>query len=213
MSIARQGWGFIACGMVAVLAGVLLAGAGGWRAPGLLLAGLGLVFSSFCAYFFRDPDRDCPADPSKIYSPGDGVVLSVTQEGPGDVTTVRVFLSIFDVHVQRAPCSGVVEKVHSQPGSFAAAMRDEAKVNERCVMTLRPDGRQEPLVAEQIAGLVARRIECWPKPGERLGAGARYGIIYFGSQVAVHLPASARASVKPGERVWAGLTPIGEWTR
>lgn len=209
MKIARQGWRFIAGGLAAAALG---AGLARWcMASGISLAGLGLAFAAFCAYFFRDPERALPTDQKKIYSPGDGVVMSVAREGPGDVVTLRIFLSIFDVHLQRAPCSGAVDKVHYQKGSFRAAMKAEAKANERCVLTLMPDGRSEPLVVEQIAGLIARRIECWPKAGERVKVGERYGIIYFGSQAAVHFPASARCTVVPGARVAGGLTEIGEW--
>ena len=82
--------------------------------------------------------------------------------------------------------------------------------NHRSVVTLRPEGR-EPLVVEQIAGLIARRIETWPKPGDALKAGERYGLIHFGSQAAVHFPNSAECTVKPGERLAAGLSPIGRW--
>src|SRR6185369_8598345 len=103
-------------------------------------------------------------------------------------------------------------KVTRVPGSFAAAMKDEAKGNERVVMTVKPEGREDRLVVEQIAGLIARRIECWPAVGAALQSGERYGIIYFGSQAAVHFPASARCTVKPGDRVAGALTEIGEWT-
>jgi phosphatidylserine decarboxylase len=194
------------------LAGGFLSGRQGAAALGLLLAVLGFGFAVFCAYFFRDPERPAPADGRVLYSPGDGVVMSVAREGPGDITTLRIFLSIFDVHVQRAPCAGTVENVRRVAGSFAAAMRDEAKANERCVMTILPEGRPDRLVLEQIAGLIARRIECWPKPGATLASGERYGIIYFGSQAAVHLPAGAASLVKIGDRVAGGVSPIGEWT-
>ncbi|MBI4376746.1 MAG: phosphatidylserine decarboxylase [Elusimicrobia bacterium] len=210
MKIASQGYIFIGLGLAGVALG-WLAAYFGWSRAGLSLAGLGLLFAGFCAYFFRDPERPAPSDPAKLYSPGDGRVLSVAREGPSDIVTVRIFLSIFDVHVQRAPTAGVVEKVVYQKGSFRAAMLDEARANERCVMTLKPEGRSEPVVVEQIAGLIARRIECWPKPGDQLSAGQRYGIIYFGSQAALHLPGSARCLVKPGDRAVAGMTPIAEW--
>lgn len=208
MKIAKQGWGFITAGLLVAGAGAV--GALRCPVPGALAAALGLVFALFCCYFYRDPERPLPTDAKKLYSPGDGVVMSVAREGPGDVVTLRIFLSVFDVHIQRAPCSGAVEKVVAVPGSFRAAMKDEASANERCVMTIKPDGR-EPLVVEQIAGFIARRIECWPRPGDRVEMGARYGIIYFGSQAAVHFPASARCTVRVGDRVAGGLTPIGEW--
>lgn len=181
-------------------------------ALGAGLMSLATLFTAFCVYFFRDPERPLPTNPKKIYSPGDGRVMSVSREGPGDVVTLRIFLSVFDVHIQRAPCAGAVEKVQHVAGSFKAAMMDEAKGNERCVMTIQPEGGRERLIVEQIAGLIARRIECWPEPGEKLKSGERYGIIYFGSQAAVHFPASARCTVKPGDRVAGALSEIGEWT-
>lgn len=209
MRIAKQGWKTISLGAAA-------AAAGGALYPvdsrvGAAVGAAGLLFGGFCAFFFRDPERVCPAEPKKIYSPGDGRVLSVAREGPGDITTIRIFLSVFNVHVQRLPCSGVVEKVFYQKGAFAMAMKKHASVNERSVVTIDPGEGRQPLVVEQIAGFVARRIETWLKPGDRAAVGVRYGIIYFGSQVAVHLARDARPLVKPGDPVAGGLTVIGEW--
>lgn len=216
--MARQGLRFVIAAAVADMIGAaaVVGGIVGKR-PALLAAGvvwmlLAGAFLAFCVYFFRDPERPLPTDARKIYSPGDGRVMSVAREGAGDVVTLRIFLSVFDVHIQRAPCAGTVEQVRHIPGSFAAAMKDEAKGNERVVMTVKPEGREDRLVVEQIAGLIARRIECWPAAGAALKSGERYGIIYFGSQAAVHFPASARCTVKPGDRVAGALTEIGEWT-
>lgn len=212
MKIAYQAWRFV---VPAVLAGAFSVWVGthpGSQAAGALGSFLCFGFAAFCLYFFRDPERPLPTDETKIWSPGDGRVLSVAREGPGDAVTLRIFLSVFNVHVQRAPCAGKVEKVQVVEGSFAAAMKDEAKRNARVVMTVDPGRGRGPLVVEQIAGLIARRIECWPKPGETLAAGQRYGIIYFGSQAAVHFPAGAECTVKPGDKVAAGLTEIGRWT-
>lgn len=211
MKIAHQAWRFVVPAAVAGAAGLWLAGRPATGALGALLAFLSFGFAAFTLYFFRNPDRDLPTD-GRIYSPGDGVVLSVAREGPGEITTLRIFLSVFDVHVQRAPFSGKVTKVQEVPGSFAAAMKDAARGNYRVVMTLEPEGGKPALVVEQISGLIARRIECWPKPGDSVKTGERYGIIYFGSQAAVHFPAGSKCTVKPGDRVAGGLTPIGEWT-
>lgn len=212
MKIAPQAWRFVVPAVAAGAAGLWLMGSGRTFAAGAILALLAFDFAAFTVFFFRDPERPLPTDPSKLYSPGDGVVMSVAREGPGDAVTLRIFLSVFDVHIQRAPCAGKVAGVQVIEGSFRAAMKDEARYNARVVMTLQPEGRPAPLIVEQIAGLIARRIECWPKSGESLAAGQRYGIIYFGSQAAVHFPAGSRCSVKPGDRVAAGLTEIGEWT-
>ena len=211
MKIAPQAWRFVVPAVAAGSAGLWLMGRPQSWALGALLTFLGFGFAAFSAYFFRDPERPLPANASKIYSPGDGVVMSVAREGPGDTVTLRIFLSIFDVHIQRAPCAGKVAKVQVVGGSFAAAMKDAARSNARVVMTIEPEGRP-PLVVEQIAGLIARRIECWPKVGTAVAAGQRYGIIYFGSQAAVHFPAGSKCTVKPGDRVAACLTEVGEWT-
>lgn len=212
MKIAPQAWRFVVPGVAAGSAGLWLMGRPDTVVPGTLLAVLAFAFAAFTTYFFRDPERPLPTDAAKIVSPGDGVVLSVAREGPGETVTLRIFLSVFDVHVQRAPCAGTVTKVQEVAGSFAAAMKDEARGNSRVVMTVDPGAGRAPLVVEQIAGLIARRIECWPKPGERVLAGQRYGIIYFGSQAAVHFPAGSRCAVKPGDRVVGGITEIGVWT-
>ena len=210
MTIAPQAWRFVVPSVAVGCAGLWLAGRPALTPLGAALAALSFGFAAFTVYFFRDPDRPMPSD-GRIYSPGDGVVLSVGREGPGDAVTVRIFLSVFDVHIQRAPCAGRVVNVERKAGSFAAAMKDAARGNERVAMSLEVEPHGS-LVVEQIAGLIARRIECWPKPGDRVAAGQRYGIIYFGSQAAVRFPANARCLVSPGTRVSGGLTPIGEWT-
>ena len=218
MKIAKQAWRFMRLGVIVDATGVALLSVGAARgrvgmvAAGTLLSFLGTGFILFCLYFFRDPERPLPADQSKFCSPGDGRVLSVGREGPGDLVTLRIFLSVFDVHIQRSPCSGTVSKLHYQKGSFRAAMVSEARGNERSVMTIAAEGAGRGLlVVEQIAGFVARRIETWPQPGQKVRVGERYGIIYFGSQAAVHFPSSARCTVKSGDRVVGGVTPIGEW--
>jgi len=210
MKIAPQAWQFVVPAVAIGAVGMWLMGRPSTVLPGTLLSFLAFGFAGFTLYFFRDPERVLPTD-GRIYSPGDGVVLSVGREGPGEVQTCRVFLSVFDVHIQRAPCAGRVLKVAEVPGSFAAAMKDAARGNYRVVMTIEPPGRGL-LVVEQISGLIARRIECWRKPGDEVKTGEKYGIIYFGSQAAVHFPAGSRCTVKPGDRVVGGLTPIGEWT-
>lgn len=211
MKIAPQAWQFVIPAVAVGAGGMWLMGRPSTVAPGALLSFLSFGFAAFTTYFFRDPARELPTD-GRIYSPGDGVVLSVAREGPGETVTCRIFLSVFDVHIQRAPCAGKVTKVSEVPGSFAAAMKDAARGNYRVVMTVEPGQGRGPLVVEQISGLIARRIECWPIPGKILAAGEKYGIIYFGSQAAVHFPAEAACTVKPGDRVAGGLTAIGEWT-
>ena len=212
MKIAHQAWRFVVPATAVGLLGLWLAGRPATGVFGSLLAFLALGFAVFTTYFFRDPQRPLPTDASKIYSPGDGVVMSVAREGPGDAVTLRIFLSVFNVHIQRAPCAGKVTKIQTVDGSFAAAMKDAARYNARVVMTIEPGAGRGPLVVEQIVGLIARRIECWPSVGEVVAAGQRYGIIYFGSQAAVHFPAGSTCTVKPGDTMTAGITEIGAWT-
>ncbi len=210
MKIAPQAWRFVVGGVAVASSGLFLMGRADTFAWGVPLLALGGVFTAFCLYFYRDPERVPPAAADKLYSPGDGRVLSVAREGPDDSVVIRIFLSVFDVHIQRAPCAGKVVKVEEIPGSFAAAMADAAKGNYRVAMTLQ--NANGTIVVEQISGLIARRIECWPKPGDAVVSGERYGIIYFGSQASVRLPANAKATVKPGDRVAGGLSEIAEWT-
>lgn len=201
---------YLAAGTISFLLGawLCLAGCGPWT---LALAGAGAAFAAACAFFFRDPERPLPADASKLYAPGDGRVLSV-EPGPAEGPwTLRIFLSIFDVHVQRYPCAGTVTRVERVRGGFAMAMRPEASRNDRVLVALRPAGREAEIEVEQIAGAIARRIQCSARPGAPAAAGARYGLIHFGSQVALRLPPSARPLVKPGDRVVGGITPIAEW--
>jgi phosphatidylserine decarboxylase len=212
MKIAPQAWRFVVPAVAAGALGLWLMGRPGTVLCGALLAFLAFGFAFFTTYFFRDPERTLPTDANKIYSPGDGVVMSVAREGPGDAVTLRIFLSVFNVHIQRAPCAGKVAKVQVVEGSFAAAMKDAARYNARVVMTIEPGNGRAPLVVEQIAGLIARRIECWPKPGEALVSGQRYGIIYFGSQAAVHFPAGSKCTVKKGDAMTGAVTEIGTWT-
>lgn len=214
MSIRPEGYGYIVLGLLlAAAAGLIFrfAAPGAPKALSGSILGLGLLFAAFCAYFFRDPERPLPQDAGKIYSPGDGRVLSVVEERPGEGATIRIFLSVFDVHVQRLPVSGTIEAIRYQEGSFAAAMKEAARLNERNSVTIAAKGRPERVVVEQIAGFVARRIRCWVKEGEPAVAGERYGMIQFGSQAAVHLPPTARALVKPGDYAVGGVTPIAQW--
>jgi phosphatidylserine decarboxylase len=202
LPLAGPGIYFVAGGLAACIPSPFL---GPW---GAALAAVGLGFAAFSAYFFRDPDRMADYDPQKVYSPGDGTVLSVRNEDPGNAITIRIFLAIWNVHVQRAPIAGTAEKIRYQPGGFALAMKPEARMNERNSVLLR-DGDFQATV-EQIAGFIARRVACWTREGERLAVGQRIGMIYFGSQVALHLPLSCRVLVKPGDKVTGGLTPVAQ---
>ncbi|MBI5245496.1 MAG: phosphatidylserine decarboxylase [Elusimicrobia bacterium] len=207
MSIALEGLPFILAGFAAAAIGYLLPN----KHIGAAMILTGVLFAGFCAFFFRNPERITPKCPATIYSPGDGTVLSVAKEGTDDGETIRIFLSLFDVHIQRAPCAGTVEEVRYEPGTFLIAMKPGASKNERNVVRISPEGRKENLEVEQIAGILARRIRCWVKKGDKVAAGERYGLIQFGSQAALRLPPGAKPVVKPGDKVYGGLTPVAEW--
>ncbi|MFT4126546.1 MAG: phosphatidylserine decarboxylase [Gordonia sp. (in: high G+C Gram-positive bacteria)] len=169
-----------------------------------------------CAAFFRHPDRVPPADPAIVVAPADGTVSLVDEAvpppeaalGTRPLPRVSAFLSLFDVHVQRVPISGTVTSVTHTPGRFVSAdLPDASSVNERTTMTLRTDDGAEIAVV-QIAGLLARRIVCEPTTGDRLTAGATYGLISFGSRVDVYLPPGTVPVVRPGQRTVGAETPL-----
>ncbi|WP_007026664.1 phosphatidylserine decarboxylase [Saccharomonospora iraqiensis] len=178
-------------------------------------AGLGALAT---AAFFREPRRVPPARTDLVLSAADGLVSLIEQASPppelglpdGPRTRVSVFLSVLDVHVQRAPATGTVEQVAYRPGTFLSADLDKASEdNERNALLLRTDDGHD-LVVVQIAGLVARRILCDVSPGERLDAGSTYGLIRFGSRVDTYLPPGSRLLVREGQRTIGGETPLAE---
>jgi phosphatidylserine decarboxylase len=163
------------------------------------------ILAAFCLYFFRDPDRVIPPGPVAV-SPADGKVVAVIAETPA-LNRVSVFLNIFDVHVNRAPIAGSIEKVEYRKGRFHVASREECSTeNEQNVVTVAGDGTA--VVFKQIAGLIARRIVFDKKPGDRVAAGERVGLIKFGSRVDVLLGPEWEIAVKPGMRVAAGSSVI-----
>lgn len=177
---------------------------------------LGAVATACCAAFFREPRRVPPGDPGLAVAPADGTVSSVvlalapaelglnTQPRP----RVSVFLSVFDVHVQRIPADGEVRQVAYRPGRFLTADLDKASdENERACVVLR-SATGHDLVVVQIAGLVARRIVCSVRSGDRVQAGATYGLIRFGSRVDLYLPPGSSVLVQPGQRTIGGETPL-----
>jgi len=165
-----------------------------------------LILCAFVAFFFRNPTRQIPADPHLIVSPADGRIVKL--ERVGGVTRLSIFLSIFNVHVNRSPISGKIEALDYKKGKFKAAFDHSASVeNERNIIMV-SDGRIK-LVFTQIAGLVARRIVFWKRVGDSVEKGELIGLIRFGSRVDVLFPAGAEATVKLGYRVKGGSTPIG----
>lgn len=180
-----------------------------------LLAGLGTLAT---AAFFREPRRVPPDRQGLVLSAADGVVSLIEKVSPPPElgladdprTRISVFLSIFDVHVQRAPVGGTVKRVAYRPGKFLSADLDKASEdNERNSVLLHTDDGHE-IVVVQIAGLVARRIVCQVGDGERVDAGSTYGLIRFGSRVDVYLPPGSRVLVSRGQRTIGGETPLAE---
>ncbi len=181
----------------------------------LILGALFGLLSLFTIYFFRDPSRSTQADEKSVVTPADGRVLEVKPPG-GPVNPVgeealkiSVFMSLFDVHVNRIPATGRISKVTYHPGRFVAANLDKASdQNERNIVTLETqDGHRIAFV--QVAGLIARRIACWIKEGDEVEAGQRFGLIRFGSRLDVYLPRDSRITVRPGQKVRAGETILG----
>ena len=202
-----EGWKF-----VPVFAGVTLVLFWLWQPLGWI--GLGLTV--WCYYFFRDPTRAVPVNKGLLVSPADGVVSLIERAvppeelglGPAALTRVSVFMSVFNCHVNRAPIAGTVTAVAYRPGKFLNASLDKASVdNERNSIAIRmEDGRQIAVV--QIAGLVARRIMWWVKPGDALRTGERFGLIRFGSRLDVYLPEGVQPQVALGQTMIAGESVI-----
>ncbi|MXW18288.1 MAG: phosphatidylserine decarboxylase family protein [Gemmatimonadetes bacterium] len=211
LPVAREGLPFILTLLALTALTALWARSGGWgiraTAPALFL-----TLTLFVAYFFRDPERHIPSDPLLVVSPADGKVMSVgpvPDEHFMGETAIRVtiFLNIFNVHVQRAPLGGRVAHYDYRPGTFVAAWREEAsRENERASLGIETDAG--PLLVRQIAGLVARRIATYPREGDTVERGDRIGLIRFGSRVDLFLPPDWPVTVRPGDKVRGGETPV-----
>lgn len=208
--ILDDGWRFIAIFAAATLLAALTGVA--WLFWPLF------ILTLWSIYFFRDPPRGVPQDDGLLIAPADGLVQMVTEAVPpaelglGDqaLTRVSIFLSVFDVHINRAPCAATVEVVAYRPGKFLNASADKAsEENERMALALRrSDGRVIGCV--QIAGWVARRIVCYVKPAQAVAVGERFGHIRFGSRTDLYLPTGARLLVAVGQRMIGGETVMAE---
>jgi phosphatidylserine decarboxylase len=172
-----------------------------------------VLAAGFCLWFFRDPEREPPADDRLVVSPADGRIVAVVPEREdrflhGPATRVSIFMSPLDVHVNRSPVTGNVKAVQHTEGKFRAAFSDKSSLdNERNAVVLESGGRRFLMV--QIAGALARRIVCHVAPGDHLERGQRFGMIMFGSRVDVFLPPGVVSVVSKGERVRAGLSVVG----
>ena len=181
----------------------------------LNLWSLGLLLLGFTVYFFRNPPRVCPKGKNLILAPADGLISKIEQVVPPKslglsatpLTRVSIFMSIFSVHVNRAPVTGTVIKLHYHPGKFVSVAKKESDLNERQEILMQTDKGQK-IAFTQIAGLVARRIYCPLRVAEKLEAGEIFGMIRFGSRLDVYLPQGVKPEVEVGQSMVAGETII-----
>jgi phosphatidylserine decarboxylase len=204
--IARAGYPFIAAAAVTTIVFAVL---------GLkILTLLALMVTFFICFFFRDPDRFVPDKNDAIVSPADGKVLFAEKvdENPfldGECIKMSIFMSVFNVHVNRSPFSGRIEKIKYHPGKFFSANLDKAsKDNEHNAIILDMEGGKK-ICFVQIAGLIARRIICYVNEGDNVKRGQRFGLICFGSRLDVYLPPDTKINVAVGDRVSAGTSILG----
>ncbi len=205
--VAKEGYPFIGLGVFLTLFFASLS----WLVP----AWICLFATLFVLSFFRDPERFTPTEPDLVISPADGkVIIAETVSDDtftgGEAYKVSIFMNVFNVHVNRNPASGTIEKVIYKQGKFYSADSDKGALeNEYCGCVMKTDSGQR-LAYVQIAGLIARRIICWLEPGDRVITGRRFGLIRFGSRVDLYLPLDAELKVQVGEKVRAGETVLAK---
>lgn len=171
-----------------------------------------LLLAIFVGYFFRNPHRVIPEKENLIVSPADGRIVKIepSTELNGE-SQISIFMNLLDVHVNRSPISGSLEKLEYKRGRFKAAFREEAsRVNEQNELTIR--GNDIKITVRQIAGLIARRVVCWKQPGSKMRRGETIGLIRFSSRVDVVLPEKVKVLVRLGDRVKGGSSILGEYT-
>jgi phosphatidylserine decarboxylase len=206
MKIAKEGLLFI---LPALLLAVLFALPGWWPAAAVFA-----LLAAALVFFFRDPARLPPAGEHLVVSPADGKVVRIDMfpshpDVPGPVSRVCIFLSLYDVHLTRAPLSGDVRRVDYHPGKFFPAYRDEAsELNESNGILLA--GERSPVFVKQIVGVAARRIKCFVRAGDRVARGQRIGLMYFGSRVEITFPPGVTIKAGVGQKVRAGESVIAE---
>jgi phosphatidylserine decarboxylase len=215
--IAREGYPFIACAIVLTIALYALS----YALPPALLTGaravaiVSLVFALFCTWFFRDPERISAADSRAVLSPADGTVIDIREvQEPlylkASVKRVSIFMSIFNVHVNRAPMKGTIDFVRYHPGKFISAFKEKASLdNESLFIGIQDSASSRIIAVKLIAGLIARRIVLYKKNSDALQRGERIGMIRFGSRVEIYCPLSTEITVKKGDAVTAGVTVVG----
>jgi phosphatidylserine decarboxylase len=180
------------------------------------LGWFGIVLTLWCICFFRDPERVTPLIDGAVISPADGIVQMIAEAAPptelemGDeeMTRISIFLNVFDVHVNRTPIEGKVKKLHYRPGKFLNASLDKASVDNERQSVLIETKEKHKIAVVQIAGLIARRIVCDLKAGQKVLTGERFGIIRFGSRVDIYLPKGIAPQVVVGQYMIGGETII-----
>jgi phosphatidylserine decarboxylase len=179
------------------------------------ISGLLFLLILFTIYFFRDPEREVPADEKIIVAGADGLVVGIEEVDEthfqlGKMKRVAIFLSVFDVHINRAPYAGKVKKIIYHQGKFLDVRHPDCSlVNEHLAWHI--ETSQGPMVVRQIAGLIARRIIAWSKEGDQVERGFRFGMIRFGSRTEIYLPSACEILVKVGDRVQGAASPIARW--
>ena len=201
--IAREGISYVLVPAALMIVGLLL---------GFWLVGLSFgVLSAFMLFFFRDPKREPPRDKDVVVAPADGRVTRVKpihSDTPTSATLISIFLSPLDVHINRAPIAGEITNVSYTRGKFLMATNERASlVNEQNTLTIK--GEEITVVCKQIAGILARRIVCWKRAGEKVTLGERFGLIKFSSRTDVLLPGNVEVLVTEGKKVRGGTTIIG----
>ena len=207
LNFAPEGYPFITVFGVITLAALLL----GWAWAAIIPFALTL----FMLYFFRDPERHIPGNKDIFVSPADGKIIVIreiheSRHLNAEVKQISIFMSPFNVHVNRSPCDGKVKTVQHNAGKFFAAYKDEASLkNENIEMAL--ETRYGEILVRQVAGFIARRAVCRKNEGDILQRGERYGIIKFSSRLDVYLPKASNVAVKPGDMVKAGETILAKY--
>jgi phosphatidylserine decarboxylase len=203
--VSKEGVPFIGIAVLIALVFALLK----W----FVMAAVFFVIAGFVLFFFRDPERIIPSGSGLVVSPADGRVIDVAEDNRDsldgkDVKRISIFMSIFNVHVNRIPITGQVRQISYQPGSFWPADRKRALLeNERNALLILGEDEME-LTVVQVAGIIARRISCWVKVGDNVKIGERFGLIRFGSRLDVYVPKNVSVLVKRGDRARAGQTVL-----
>jgi len=213
LPVVKEGWSLIKLFLIFTITGYIL-GKFSWFF--YLFALCSLLFTLFLIYFFRDPERKIFQGKNIILSPADGRIIEIGSENDkrgNHLKVIKIFMSPFNVHIQRAPISGKVTNVEYKKGKFLPAQKNEAsEKNEQNLIILEND-KFVPIrvIIKQIAGIFARRIICWTKIGNYLTRGEKIGMIIFGSQVALFVPQEVTLKVKTGDKVKAGLTVLASF--